>query len=70
MAIATFTRLYEHGAGPEHPATPAFVANVLRSMQEAAGGEAPFRVRFRMDDGSTVVVKPKGGPHLDRKTAR
>lgn len=58
-AVATFTRLYAHGAGPEHAATPAFVSNVLRSMNEAAGGDLPFKVLLRMDDGSTVVAKPK-----------
>ena len=57
--VATFQRLYLHGAGPEHAATPQFVANVLRSMNEAAGGDVPFKVLLRMEDGSTVLAKPK-----------
>lgn len=57
--VATFCRLYEAHQGPELPATPQIVANVLRSMNEAAGGEVPFRVRFRYEDGSVVVAGPK-----------
>jgi hypothetical protein len=56
----TFTRIYTHGSGPEHPATPQFVSNVLHSMNEAASGDVPFKVLLRMDDGSTVLAKPKG----------
>jgi hypothetical protein len=59
MAVATFTRVYQHGAGPEHPATPEFVANVLRGMREAADGPIPFAVLLKMDDGSTVTARPK-----------
>lgn len=55
----SWQRIYPAEAGLEHPATEASVSNVLRSMQESAGGILPFRVRFRMDDGSSVVVKPK-----------
>lgn len=58
--ILTFTRLYAGSTGPEHPATPVFVANVLRSMNAARDSEVPFRVRLRFDDGAVVVVKPKG----------
>lgn len=60
MPIAvSWQRIYADQAGLEHPATEVTIANVLRSMQESAGGILPFRVRFRMDDGSSVVVKPK-----------
>lgn len=55
----TWQRIYPDNADIEHPATELTIANVLRSMQESAGGILPFRVRFRMDDGSSVVVKPK-----------
>lgn len=61
----TFTRLYlDHPGRPaftglEHPATPQVVATVIRSMREAAGGEVPFCVRFRLDDGTTTTVRPK-----------
>jgi len=62
MPVATFQRLYlHHGPGPEHAATPQFVENVIRSMNEAASSDAPFKVRLRMDDGSAVVLKPKRG---------
>lgn len=60
-APVTFQRLYRHEAGLEHPATPAAIANVIQSMRESRDGENPFRVRFRMDDGSAVNVAPKGG---------
>lgn len=56
----SFTRLYADGEGPEHPATPQYVANVLRSMN-ACHGLNPFKVRLRFGDGSVVIVKPRGG---------
>lgn len=57
----TFQRLHRESVGLEHTANPMFVRNVLKSMHEAQeSGLNPFRVRFRMDDGSVVVVKPKG----------
>lgn len=59
MPVSTFIRIYAHGAGPECPARPALVANVLRSMQESADGDLPFAVLLRMDDGSSVTVRPK-----------
>jgi len=58
-APVSFHRIYAFGAGPEYPAPPHVVANVLRSMAEAAGSEVPFRVAFRMDDGQTVIAKPR-----------
>jgi len=58
-AVVTFQRIYPHGAGLKHEATPGFVTAVLRSMQEAATSESPFSVLLRMDDGSSVTVKPK-----------
>lgn len=59
-AVATFQRLYRHHpCGLEYPASPETIAAVLRSMNEAVNGEVPFNVRFRMDDGSTVTVKPR-----------
>lgn len=62
MRVATFQRLYlHHGPGPEHVATPEYVANVLRTMHEAASSDAPFKVRLRLEDGSAVVLKPKRG---------
>ena len=54
----SFQRLYAESVGPEHPATPQYVANVLRSMN-ACGDLNPFKVRLRFGDGSVVVVKPK-----------
>ena len=59
MSVATFTRIYTDGQGPEYPATPKIVATVLRSMNEHAAGWDPFKVKFRMEDGSIVVVGPK-----------
>lgn len=60
MATATsWQRIYPTEAGLEHPATEKSVSNVLASMRECAGGILPFKVLFRMDDGSTVIVKPK-----------
>jgi hypothetical protein len=60
MSVATFTRLYrDHGAGPEYPATPERVSAVLASMQEARDSSVPFATLLRMDDGSSVTVRPK-----------
>ena len=59
-APATFTRVYANGAGPEHPASPAVVTKVLRSMVESAAGDVSFRVRFRLEDGSVVTARAKG----------
>jgi hypothetical protein len=56
----TFQRIYRGSAGLEHPASPASVQRVLRSMVESHGGNADFRVRLRMDDGSVTTVAPKG----------
>jgi hypothetical protein len=56
----TFQRLYADTVGPEHTATPDYLANVVRSMN-ACHGLNPFRVRVRFSDGSVVVVKPKRG---------
>ena len=59
-AVVSFRRLYlNHPAGLEYPATPAVVSAVLRSMNAAAGGEVPFNTQFRLDDGSTVIAKPR-----------
>lgn len=55
----TFQRIYPFASGLEHPADPSAVANVLRSMREAVASEAPFKVRFRLDDGSSVTVAPR-----------
>lgn len=55
----SWQRIYADQAGLEHPATEVTIANVLRSMQEGAGGILPFKVLFRMGDGSVVTVKPK-----------
>jgi len=58
--VATFCRLYEAHQGPELPATPQIVRNVLRSMKEAARDDLnAFRVRLRYEDGSVVVAGPK-----------
>jgi hypothetical protein len=57
----TFQRLYAASTGPEHPAPPHVVTNVLRSMNEAANSDAPFKTLFRMDDGTTVLAKPRAG---------
>jgi hypothetical protein len=58
-APVTFCRIYrDHGPGIEHAADPASVDAVLRSMN-AAGDLNPFKVRIRLDDGSTVVCGPK-----------
>lgn len=57
----SFQRLYKEGAGIEYPVQGAVVANVLKAMNDAArSGLNPFRVRFRLDDGTSVVVKPRG----------
>ena len=60
MSAVSFQRLYLERAGLEHEASPRKVEAVLRSMTESLGGPNPFRVRLRMEDGSAVVVKPKG----------
>lgn len=63
-APVSFQRIYaDHGPGPEYPATPEYVANVLRSMN-ACGELNPFKVRLRFGDGSVVIVKPKRGGRL------
>lgn len=60
-AVATFQRQYwHHPHGPEYPCQRGAVAAVLRSMNEAADGDVPFNVRFRLDDGTTVLAKPRG----------
>jgi hypothetical protein len=57
----TFTRVYrDHGDGQEYPATPERIRNVIASMHAAAVSTVPFKVRLRLDDGSVVVLKPKG----------
>jgi len=55
----TFCRIYAHGDGLEHAATPEFVANVIRSMNESRASAVPFKVRLRMSDGSAVILSPK-----------
>lgn len=55
----TWQRIYPDNADIEHPATELTIANVLRSMQESRDGILPFKVLFRMDDQSVVIVKPK-----------
>jgi len=57
--VATFTRVYPHGDGLEHQATPQFVANVIQSMTESQDSTIPFKVRLRMTDGSVVLLSPK-----------
>lgn len=56
----TWQRIYrDHGPGLECAATEASTAAVLRSMNEAVGSGAPFKVRFRFADGRAVTVGPK-----------
>lgn len=57
--VASFTRIYPHGEGLEYQATPGFVTNVIRSMNESVASAVPFKVRFRMTDGSVVILSPK-----------
>lgn len=56
----TFQRLYRDHAGLEHHATDTAIINVTNSMRESVGGVNPFKVRVRMDDGSSVILRPKG----------
>lgn len=58
-AVQSFQRIYRDASGLEYPADLAVVAVVLKSMADHAGGPDPFKVRLRMADGSSVVVKPK-----------
>lgn len=55
----TFRRLYRGHSDIEHPATPVIIANVLNAMRGSVASDAPFRVMFRMDDGSMIRVSPK-----------
>jgi len=63
MNAVTFQRIYrEHGPGLEYPASPEALRRVFASMNQAhASNQAPFRVRLRLADGSTVTVSPKKG---------
>jgi hypothetical protein len=60
MQPLSFRRIYRDASGPEYPATPEVVRIVLASMNSHAKGSDPFKVEFRLEDGSTVTVKPKG----------
>lgn len=61
MQPVSFQRMYGVGDGPVYPATPKVVETLLASMNADADGEWPFKVRFRLPDGSTVIAAPKRG---------
>jgi hypothetical protein len=58
--IASWSRIYPNGIGPEYEATPDRLHRVIASMNLSRDSAVPFKVQLRMADGSVVVVSPKG----------
>jgi hypothetical protein len=56
-----FQRIYRDFVGPEYRADETVARTVIAAMNEAARGSDPFKVRFKMADGSVLLAKARRG---------